>query len=312
MSDETVFFTMGEDRAGYLVERGPTSEDLHQPEEPADRGLRLGPVRLSEDPCDEQLSDNDAAEVDDILGRADATEASAIDRRRARLRHPSREKLDREMREIKDDVLRMGVLRRVADPGGDEALVAHDADAAHDGHRRGRPHQRDAARDHRPDPTDDRDPAAGRPRPALPALPRPRHATSSSGWATTPHRSPSRPASSPRIRRSRPYVDLPAMGELDRDARAGHPPGARRHRRGRRPRRRGPRRRGRRALPPRSSRDVAAHARRPGQRRARARGSCSRPTTSSGSATGSRTSPRTSCSWPAARSRTSTREPTRI
>ena len=40
------------------------------------------------------------------------------------------------------------------------------------------------------------------------------------------------------------------------------------------------------------------------------RGSCSRPTTSSGSATGSRTSPRTSCSSPAARSRTSTHDAT--
>ena len=46
-SDQTVFLTMAEDRAGYVVEQGPTLGDLHQPEEPADRGLRLRPVRLS-------------------------------------------------------------------------------------------------------------------------------------------------------------------------------------------------------------------------------------------------------------------------
>ncbi|HEY7969004.1 MAG TPA: phosphate ABC transporter ATP-binding protein, partial [Candidatus Limnocylindrales bacterium] len=31
VSDETVFFTMGEDRAGYLVERGPTSQMFTNP-----------------------------------------------------------------------------------------------------------------------------------------------------------------------------------------------------------------------------------------------------------------------------------------
>ena len=46
-SDYTVFMNMAEDRAGYVVEDGPDARDLHQPEEPADRGLRLRPVRLS-------------------------------------------------------------------------------------------------------------------------------------------------------------------------------------------------------------------------------------------------------------------------
>ena len=45
-SDETVFLTMGDDRAGYLVEKGPTSRDLHQPPQPADRGLRLRSLRM--------------------------------------------------------------------------------------------------------------------------------------------------------------------------------------------------------------------------------------------------------------------------
>ena len=43
-SDETVFLTMGDDRAGYMVEAGVTSELFTNPEEPADRGLRLGPL----------------------------------------------------------------------------------------------------------------------------------------------------------------------------------------------------------------------------------------------------------------------------
>ena len=45
--DRTAFLTMGEDRAGYLVEQGRHDRHLHEPEEPADRGLRLGPVRMS-------------------------------------------------------------------------------------------------------------------------------------------------------------------------------------------------------------------------------------------------------------------------
>ena len=32
VSDRTAFFTLGEDRAGYLVEIGDDAPDLHQPE----------------------------------------------------------------------------------------------------------------------------------------------------------------------------------------------------------------------------------------------------------------------------------------
>ena len=45
-SDETVFLTMGDDRAGYMVETGRHQRAVHQPQEPADRGLRVRPVRL--------------------------------------------------------------------------------------------------------------------------------------------------------------------------------------------------------------------------------------------------------------------------
>ena len=52
-SDQTVFLTMGEDRAGYRGRTGRHDGDLHQPEEPADRGLRLRSVRLRrEEPND--------------------------------------------------------------------------------------------------------------------------------------------------------------------------------------------------------------------------------------------------------------------
>ena len=47
--DHTAFFTMGEDRAGYVVEKGETVEIFTNPQAPADRGLRLRSVRLSED-----------------------------------------------------------------------------------------------------------------------------------------------------------------------------------------------------------------------------------------------------------------------
>ena len=33
VSDQTAFFTMGEDRAGYLVEMDDTVRDLHEPRE---------------------------------------------------------------------------------------------------------------------------------------------------------------------------------------------------------------------------------------------------------------------------------------
>ena len=47
VSDLTAFFTMAEDRAGYLVELGRDEPGLHQPDRAVDRGLHLGPVRMS-------------------------------------------------------------------------------------------------------------------------------------------------------------------------------------------------------------------------------------------------------------------------
>ncbi len=50
-SDTTVFMTMGEDRAGYVVEEAPTVELFTNPEEPADRGLRVRSVRMNGGPA---------------------------------------------------------------------------------------------------------------------------------------------------------------------------------------------------------------------------------------------------------------------
>ena len=120
----------------------------------------------------------------------------------------------------------------------------------------------------------------------------------SSAWATTPHRSPSRRASWRPYAPLRDYVHLPEMGRLVAqqvrdvlaavvdidDERARAVAAARRRRR--------------RPLPPHLRRDPRPHAGRPCQRRSRARASCSPRTTSSASATASRTSPRTSSSSP--------------
>ena len=100
VSDMTAFFTMGDDRAGYLVEIGADCPDLHRSQEPADRGLRLRPVRLRSDAMtDEHEPTGAATSVQD--------QAAAI---LNESRTTVRPHLDRGEREIKDAVLRMGIL----------------------------------------------------------------------------------------------------------------------------------------------------------------------------------------------------------
>ena len=131
-SDTTVFMTMGDDRAGYVVEQARTIEHLHQPEEPADRGLRLRAVRLTRGGRHDRPNVRPTergrrrARSTQIM---DAAETSAGRRRASRTAGPARTPLDREEREIKDAVLRMGSLVEDAIRAAIEALIGHDADA---------------------------------------------------------------------------------------------------------------------------------------------------------------------------------------
>jgi phosphate transport system protein len=68
-----------------------------------------------------------AREIGDILDR---TEADFIAAARVAPRPAGRDALDRDLREIKDDVLRMGSLVEAAIRGAVDSLVRHDADAA--------------------------------------------------------------------------------------------------------------------------------------------------------------------------------------
>jgi phosphate transport system protein len=89
------------------------------------------PIRSSEEPT-EEFADRPADEdivrqqVDAIIDRAQATIGAAP----RPGYYASRETLDREMAEIKDEVLRMGSLVAAQITAALEALVAHDAEAA--------------------------------------------------------------------------------------------------------------------------------------------------------------------------------------
>lgn len=76
---------------------------------------------------DQPDSDMLGRQIAEIMGGAGSEESQA---RRSGGRHPTREALDREMRRIKDDVLRMGSLVEEALRGAVDALVRHDAAAA--------------------------------------------------------------------------------------------------------------------------------------------------------------------------------------
>ena len=165
--------------------------------------------------------------------------------------------LDREIAEIKDNVLRMGTPRRGARSAPRSTPSRRTTPTlALAGHHRRPPDQRGPAQGDGDDRRDDRHPAAGRPRPALPADARPRgyelermgdHASSVAKQArklapTPPHRG---------------HASLPILGERCRATSShGMHPGARRHGRGAGPRGGRARRPGRRRSTTRSSTEV--------------------------------------------------------
>ena len=201
-SDKTVFLTMAEDRAGYVVEQGDDDRHLHEPEEPADRGLRVGSVRMSreETAMTDQPAERPAGRWTSSSTRSWAARRAPADRARP---HPPREALDREQREIKDSVLRMGMLVEDQIRRGDGGARRPRRRCGAGGHRGRRPDQRGPAprvdaRSRGPSPRRTRSRATCASCSRSTTSP-----TSSSGSATTRRRSRSRSASSRRSRRSR-------------------------------------------------------------------------------------------------------------
>lgn len=72
---------------------------------------------------DQERTDALEEQLNAIMGRADATSAASEP-------HPPREALDRDQREVKDSVLRMGMLVEDQIRAAIQSLLAHDADAA--------------------------------------------------------------------------------------------------------------------------------------------------------------------------------------
>ena len=292
-------------RPGRLHRRErPDDGDLHQPEEPADRGLRLRSVRLS---GREQMTDRPTRPDRRPTDRRARSARSSIGRRRRPARPAGGRTAPREharpRASARSRTTCCGWAASSRSRSG--AAIRPSSSTTPSCARRSsratrRINEAQRARRRALITRDHRHPAAGRPRPALPADAGPRRPTSSSGWATTPASVAKQarklaPAAAARGLRA----TCPEMG---RARRAAGP---------RRAARAGRRRRGRRRAQVAARDDevdelyhahlrrgARADAGRPGQRRSRARGSCSPRTTSSGSATGSRTSPRTSSSWP--------------
>ena len=97
-----------DDRAGYVVEQARDDPDLHEPEEPADRGLRVRSVRMIGRRDMTETTDHDRGGRD---GRPDRRAPGRGRRSTPATGHPApRDALDREEQLIQDAVLRMGAL----------------------------------------------------------------------------------------------------------------------------------------------------------------------------------------------------------
>ena len=149
-----------------------------------------------------------------------------------------REALDREEQLIRDAVLRMGALVEDGHPRGEPGADRPRRRARARGHQGRRDHQRGAAGRLAAHLGDDRDPAAGRPRPALSAHARSRHvrARADGRPCRLGRQAVIKLAPEPPLEQ---YVHLPEMAERGGGPRPRRPAGARRIGRGRGPRDRG-------------------------------------------------------------------------
>ena len=106
VSDRTAFFTMGEERAGYLVEADDTVKIFTNPREQLTEDYISGPVRLMEG---RWRSGAGTLRVDQARSRAG---------------------LDRDERTVKDGILRMGSLVESQIRDAIRSVVERDTDLA--------------------------------------------------------------------------------------------------------------------------------------------------------------------------------------
>ena len=121
ISDQTAFFTMGDGPSRLSRRDGRHRHDLHEPERAADRGLRLRPVRLSEEPMNDDITSQAIdSQIDEIVDNTTVAPAAVA------ATHP-RDALDSQEALIHDAVLRMGTLVEEAIRRASRALQTHDA-----------------------------------------------------------------------------------------------------------------------------------------------------------------------------------------
>ena len=144
-----------------MTEQGAPGRPIDKTEAPSENGNQTG------------ASANAVEQAEAIVAKAVIVEPIGAATGGAG-RFPSRETLDREMRQIKDEVLRMGSLVAVADRRRNRRARHSRRREGDRRDRRRRPHQRGAAPHRLAHHDDHRHAATGRARPALPALARPR------------------------------------------------------------------------------------------------------------------------------------------
>ena len=131
-SDTTVFLTMGDDRAGYMVENGADRAAVHATRERADRAVHHRAVRMSEydDPTTtEQPSTNGPSDDEETRLTEPVMGANGEQTSDEEVASP-RATLDSDLRAVKDDVLRLGALVEVPLERAGRAVVERDVELA--------------------------------------------------------------------------------------------------------------------------------------------------------------------------------------